>query len=173
MLHFLIDRRFIIAHADLKEIEIVDQIIRQNFLFSIISILMSVHIIFLKYHNHHYEDNSKILIHDLIFLRNKTLDLEKQLKKNFLSVHIKHFYIEKLLKDSYECPICLDIINENCNVFLTLCGHLFHHDCLNEAMVFNKKCPTCRRGIYIFNEEEESSEEEEEIEHGNLVMRDD
>jgi hypothetical protein len=167
MLHFLIDRRFIIAHADIKETEIVAQIIKQNFLFSIISILMSGHIIFLKYHNHHYEANSKILIDDLIFLRSKTLDLEKQLKKNFLSVHIKHFYIKKLLKDSYVCPICLDIINENRNVFLTLCGHLFHLDCLNEAMVFNKKCPSCRRGIYIFDEEES---DEEEIAHGNLII---
>jgi hypothetical protein len=168
MLHLLIDRRLIL-HNNIKEIQIVEQIINQNFLFSIISILMSVHIIFLKYKNHHYESNSKILISDLKFLRSKTLDLEKQLKKNYLSVHIKHYYIEKLLKESYECPICLDKIKENSNVFLTLCGHLFHHDCLNEAMIFRKKCPTCRRGIYINEVVEESDEESD----GGEVMRDD
>jgi hypothetical protein len=146
-----IDRKYITN-------DMMNTIINQNFIFSILSILMTIHIIFIKYRNNKYKNNEKLLIHDLKILEFKKYDLEKQLHKNFLSVHIKKYYIEKLIKESYECPICLDEIKENNNVFLTLCGHLFHLDCLNEAMTFRKRCPSCRRGIYISDFQIENSD---------------
>lgn len=119
---------------------------------------MTIHIIFIKYKNSVYKFDNKLLKKDLKILEEKTFDIKKQLHKNILSVHVKKYYIEKLIKEEYVCPICLDIMEENNNVFLTLCGHLFHYDCLNEAMSFRKKCPSCRRGIYLSNFQIENSE---------------
>jgi hypothetical protein len=139
----------------------INTILNQNFIFSILSILMTIHIIFIKYKNNYYKFNNKLLKRDLYILQEKTYDLKKQLCKNVLSVHVKKYYIQKLIDEEYFCPICLDIIEENNNVFLTLCGHLFHYDCLNEAMQFRKRCPTCCRGIYIIENNESSGPEGE------------
>ena len=117
---------------------------------------MTVHLMMIKYKNNRYLKDRKILINDLTILNDQTNDLKRQLNKKILSVHIKKYYIEKLLSESYECPICLDNIEKDSNVFLTLCGHLFHHDCLNEAMSFRQKCPTCRRHIYFNKNHEET-----------------
>lgn len=148
--NYYINRRYI---TNSEVVKILDQ----NFLFSILSIMMTIHIIFIKYKNNHYREDRKILIQDLTILNDQKNDLKKQLNKNILSVHIKKYYIEKLLSESYECPICLDNIEKESHVFLTLCGHLFHHECLNEAMSFRSKCPTCRRHIY-FNKNENQQE---------------
>ena len=152
----------------------INTIINQNFIFSILSILMTIHIIFIKYKNSCYQFNNKLLKKDIKILEDKTFDLKKQLYKNILSVHIKKYYIKKLMNEEYVCPICLDIMEENNNVFLTLCGHLFHYDCLNEAMTFRKRCPSCRRGIYINNfqiENSESSEDSSESEGEPIVVQ--
>ena len=140
----------------------ISTIINQNFMFSILSVLMTIHIIFIKYKNSCYKFNFNLLKKDIKILEEKTFDLKKQLYKNILSVHVKKYYIQKLMNEEYTCPICLDKMEENNNVFLTLCGHLFHYDCLNEAMSFRKRCPTCRRGIYISNFQIENNESSEE-----------
>jgi hypothetical protein len=150
--------------------EQIIQILNQNFVLTLLSAIMTIHIIILKYRNNKYDNNQKLLINDLKILEYKTYDLEKQLHKNFLSVHIKKFYIEKLIRESYECPICLDKVKENSNVFLTLCGHLFHHDCLNQAMSFRKKCPTCRRGIYLNNFKYETSDDSDTSDNEGIVV---
>jgi hypothetical protein len=120
---------------------------------------MTIHIIIIKYKNNRYLKDRIILINDLTFLNNQANDLKKQLDKNILSVHVKKYYIKKLLSESYCCPICLDNIKLNSNIFLTLCGHLFHYNCLSEAMSFHQRCPTCRRHIYI-NEDQIISNQE-------------
>ncbi len=147
--NYYINKRYI---TNSEVIKILDQ----NFLFSMLSIMMTVHIMMIKYKNNRYLKDRKILINDLTILNDQTNDLKRQLNKKILSVHIKKYYIEKLLSESYECPICLDNIEKESNVFLTLCGHLFHHDCLNEAISFHQKCPTCRRHIYFNKNEEET-----------------
>lgn len=131
--------------------DMINIILNQNCIFSIISIVLNIYIIFIKYQNSCYLYNNKLLKKDINILREKTLDLKKQLYKNILSIHIKKYYIQKLIKEEYICPICLEIIKENNNVFLTLCGHLFHYNCLNKALSYQKKCPSCMRGIYINN----------------------
>jgi len=174
LINRFIDKRFITN-------ETITTILNQNFIFSILSILMTIHIIFIKYKNSHYQFNNKLLKKDINILQEKTFDLKKQLYKNVLSVHIKKYYIQKLMNEEYVCPICLDTMEENNNVFLTLCGHLFHYDCLNEAMQFRKRCPSCRRAIYISNFQIENIEEsdssgsegepnEEPIENGEEII---
>jgi hypothetical protein len=139
--------------------------LNQNLYYGILSIIMSIHIIFIQYKNDYYYSREELLIKDLNFLKIKTNDLEKQLSRNHLSIHIKKYYIEKLLEEDFECPICLSKIEREENIFLTLCGHLFHLDCLNEATNVKRKCPSCRTRIYItqFKEEELSDSETEEV----------
>ena len=43
------------------------------------------------------------------------------------------------------CSICLNDLNfSNQNISVLKCGHLFHHDCLQEWIRTSKTCPECR-----------------------------
>ena len=43
------------------------------------------------------------------------------------------------------CSVCLnDLIFSNQNISVLKCGHLFHHDCLQEWVQIRKTCPECR-----------------------------
>ena len=147
---YLLIRNMTINKEYITNIMIIDTL-NQNLYYGILSIIMSIHIIYIQYKNDHYLSREQLLIKDLIFLKNKSNDLEKQLNKGHLSIHIKKFYIDKLISEEFRCPICLSNIDENENVFLTLCGHLFHLNCLNEATNVKSECPSCRTYIYIKN----------------------
>ena len=77
-------------------------------------------------------------------LLNKLLYIQEE---KHIPIHIETFYIKKLLQDEYSCPICLENILLQNNIFLTICGHLFHHKCIKECLTYSKKCPTCRQVI--------------------------
>jgi len=127
--------------------KMIMDIITENLYYGILSIIMSIHIIYIQYMNGFYERRQGILLNDIKHLIIKTNDLEKQLTDGNLSIHIKKFYIKKLLSEDFKCPICLSNIEEEENIFLTLCGHLFHLECLNQATNFKSECPSCRRSI--------------------------
>ena len=45
-----------------------------------------------------------------------------------------------------ECSICFEKLKGSCNlVKLKLCPHVFHQECLREALRFDPKCPVCRK----------------------------
>jgi hypothetical protein len=48
--------------------------------------------------------------------------------------------MNKALKKSIECPICLEVIEEG-HLKITICGHKFCDDCFPKL----DKCATCRR----------------------------
>jgi hypothetical protein len=56
----------------------------------------------------------------------------------------------------YNCPICFDIIEIDNklvnNVYATLCGHLYHTNCINLWFEINNTCPTCRYAQFEKNE---------------------
>jgi hypothetical protein len=44
-----------------------------------------------------------------------------------------------------ECPICMDVIDQNSNLVITECGHSFHCSCLMKNTAHNGfGCPNCR-----------------------------
>lgn len=45
------------------------------------------------------------------------------------------------------CTICSDLVNHTENIHVTKCGHIFHHDCLNEWILRSKTCPQCRNKV--------------------------
>ena len=57
----------------------------------------------------------------------------------------------KLLKETIkannnECPLCLEPMKKNITIALP-CGHIFHTKCIKQALIYNNKCPNCRRVI--------------------------
>jgi len=49
---------------------------------------------------------------------------------------------------SYECPICLEFVDND--VMVTKCYHVFHFDCLRVCLQTDKNCPMCRQPIQTF-----------------------
>ena len=74
-------------------------------------------------------------------------------EKYDLPVHLKRVCVNHLIKEEYNCPICLDEVSIDSSVYLTVCGHLFHNNCIDESLEYSKKCPTCRKMI-VYNDED-------------------
>jgi SNF2 family DNA or RNA helicase len=69
--------------------------------------------------------------------------------------------------DEENCGICLDSIN-NYDVGVTVCGHIFHYECLKQQFNINKKCPMCNKqleenDIYLVSYEKKQKNPNEEI----------
>jgi len=57
----------------------------------------------------------------------------------------------KLLKETIksttnECSLSLEPMKKNITIALP-CGHIFHTKCIKQALIYNNKCPNCRRVI--------------------------
>jgi len=46
-----------------------------------------------------------------------------------------------------ECPICMEIIEKEMKLYDIKCQHIFHKDCLQDAIKSNLLCPMCREKI--------------------------
>ncbi|XP_030757510.1 pre-mRNA-splicing factor CWC24-like [Sitophilus oryzae] len=45
------------------------------------------------------------------------------------------------------CPICLETLDGNIKIMVTMCGHLFCEPCIIQVAKTVKKCPTCRKTV--------------------------
>ena len=59
--------------------------------------------------------------------------------------------VVKLLKETIKandnkCSICFEPMKKNITIALP-CGHIFHTKCIKQALIYNNKCPNCRRVI--------------------------
>jgi deltex-like protein len=45
------------------------------------------------------------------------------------------------------CAVCYEQLSSGVAVSLRMCGHVFHLDCICEALEHQKGCPTCRRDV--------------------------
>lgn len=46
-----------------------------------------------------------------------------------------------------KCSICLCNPSVNTRLDSTVCGHIFCHACLSQALKVSKRCPTCRHSL--------------------------
>ena len=84
------------------------------------------------------------IVNDLV-TRNSYLTKQiEDFRKREYPVHIKSLILEKY-RDKEDCPICLVLLNND--ISITLCGHVFHQECLKSALDVKKKCPCCREII--------------------------
>ena len=97
--------------------------------------------------------NRELRIRDLLKVKKYLAEENTFLKKKYdLPVHLKRVCVSHLIgENDYNCPICLDEVNVESNVYLTICGHLFHNDCIDKSLDYSKKCPTCRK-IIVYND---------------------
>ena len=47
-----------------------------------------------------------------------------------------------------QCSICFENIDLKDDCTKTMCGHMFHTECLQEWNKFNQNCPNCRTGLF-------------------------
>ncbi|KAG6446103.1 hypothetical protein O3G_MSEX004318 [Manduca sexta] len=45
------------------------------------------------------------------------------------------------------CTICSDLVNQAESIYVTKCGHIFHHHCLAQWIERSKSCPQCRNKV--------------------------
>eukprot|EP00756_Hemistasia_phaeocysticola_P012701 Hpha_TRINITY_DN15223_c4_g8::TRINITY_DN15223_c4_g8_i1::g.67181::m.67181 len=55
--------------------------------------------------------------------------------------------VGQLSEDNKKCPICLCEFEENQDVRMLPCMHLFHSDCVDRWLQSNRLCPTCKTDI--------------------------
>ena len=44
-----------------------------------------------------------------------------------------------------ECSTCMEAFTSKCNISTTLCGHVFHIECISKWLANEKSCPQCRK----------------------------
>lgn len=66
-----------------------------------------------------------------------------------LSVDDRKFeYKKKHNPTVQQCSICFDDIDLKDDCTQTMCGHLFHTECLKDWNKLNQNCPNCRTGVF-------------------------
>lgn len=115
--------------------------------FSIIVHVSDIHLSTYKKKYYHLIEKYDSLFHTYIDTHHKKINLEKQIIDFDIPIHIKCKYIEYLISEKHTCSICLCTITKNENIFLTICGHLFHRECINHSLNNSDKCPYCRTFI--------------------------
>ena len=60
---------------------------------------------------------------------------------------IKYTDFEDKSNYDIKCTICLDEFENESNISLTECRHIFHTDCIKEWVRYKKECPVCRNEI--------------------------
>jgi hypothetical protein len=56
------------------------------------------------------------------------------------------------------CSICFELFNNNDNVIILNCNHVYHNNCINEWVKYKSECPICRKEIECINEEKKEIE---------------
>ena len=120
-----------------------DKYYKVNFIIFISSPLLFlafIYNIFLTYNNF----DNRTVIYNLV---RKTRNVN-------IPHHLKIICIEYLLDKDDTCPVCLDEIQSETEIYLTDCGHIFHNSCINESLDYSDKCPTCRNELLDYVVEE-------------------
>lgn len=47
------------------------------------------------------------------------------------------------------CPVCICDYEENDNLRVLPCSHVFHADCVDQWLAVNATCPLCRKSIFV------------------------
>ena len=74
------------------------------------------------------------------------------------------------------CPTCLETFTQNCLIYSTPCGHIYHLNCIERWLKDNVSCPQCRkrciwsdlRRIYLSSEGSPSKGKDKVCNNANL-----
>ena len=101
-------------------------------------------------HSRRQEDQEIINQYHQIISNHQVIDAIKKSKKQ-TSNYLKNYHLIKLDQGDIlmqnECPICLDNLKIDDEVYLLPCCHYFHSECLKDWVFRENVCPTCRDKI--------------------------
>jgi len=80
--------------------------------------------------------------------RTKKLAATQKIQSSFRGTRSRRAVklLKETIKETNECPICFEPMKKNITIALP-CGHIFHTKCIKQALIYNNKCPNCRRVI--------------------------
>jgi len=80
--------------------------------------------------------------------RTKKLAATQKIQSSFRGTRSRRAVklLKETIKETNECPICFEPMKKNITIALP-CGHIFHTKCIKQALLYNNKCPNCRRVI--------------------------
>jgi hypothetical protein len=83
-----------------------------------------------------------------LFEENRERDLQRREDEyiNFSSQRYDTLNFENI-KEQKDCSICLTDFEKENMVSVTLCKHVFHHDCIKEWTHYKSNCPVCREEL--------------------------
>lgn len=156
-------------------IQVHEKTLYIKFLIFILFLTFTLLFHFAEYQTHVFKEKYKRIItkyetlfDKYVYTLNNNVNLKKQIKDFDIPCHIKIQYIQHLISMKYKCPICLSIIKKDESSFLTICGHLFHENCINHDNNISDKCPSCRKYI-IKNDLNDSDEIDDNNEDENIL----
>ena len=120
--------------------------VQLNFFISIIFMFLLLLVIFTSIDKDEYNMNRiSRLIKAKKFLEEENDFLKKKME---IPLHIKKIVIDYFIeKGDSMCSICLSDMETNSETFLTICGHLYHKECIDKSLEHSNKCPYCRTNI--------------------------
>ena len=64
-------------------------------------------------------------------------------------IHVDSYQSHKCFTNTWnDCPICMDGLKDSTRPLILLpCGHGTHHDCVNELLQNDYRCPLCKKSI--------------------------
>lgn len=76
--------------------------------------------------------------------------------------------------ESNECPICMDIVDNNKNYVITECGHIFHAHCIMTSIAHNGfNCPCCRTTMAQAKPSDDDDDDDDDDEYDIGLYDDD
>lgn len=133
----------------IKSSKIIDVSIHEiNILICIV--FLSIILIFISFgiilRNYDMIETYQNIINYVHFLLKTIKNLKEKLE---IPNHVKIHYVKHVLStDDNKCCICLTKMEEEEELFLTFCGHLYHEDCIMESKKHNSNCPICRTEVF-------------------------
>lgn len=80
-------------------------------------------------------------------LPTRSIEVEEDNNIDYFEEYLPRVKFQQAGNDKIECPICLQLLEENQTVRKTPCDHTFHSDCLDSWCVKNVNCPVCRHDL--------------------------
>ena len=79
----------------------------------------------------------------------RSFNEQESLKRNEDYIDFKSMKYCKIESKNYEiqCSICLINYENEDDISLTKCNHLFHNNCIIEWSHYKKECPICRKDL--------------------------
>jgi hypothetical protein len=80
---------------------------------------------------------------------NESFENQPQMERTDHIVELETFKYSEIKNeiDDKDCSICLNEFDDDCEISILTCTHIFHKDCMIEWGKYKQSCPVCREEI--------------------------